>query len=119
MKKLVYLSVILGTLVFATPSMAQISIQINIGTQPKWGPSGFDNARYYYMPEFDMYYDVLNSHYVWLEGNRWISSVHLPYHFRNANLFNAYKVVLNDVDPWRYHNQHRVKYNNYVKTTNK
>lgn len=117
MKKLVYLSVFLGALVFTTPSMAQISIQINIGTQPKWGPSGYDYARYYYMPEFDMYYDVMNSHYVWYEGNRWISRAHLPYHYRNVNLYHAYKVVINDMDPWRYHHQHRVRYNNpqYVK----
>lgn len=114
MKKLVYLSVLFGALVFATPSNAQINISINFGSAPQWGPSGYDQAQYYYMPEYDMYYDVRNSHYVWWESNKWKSRAYLPQRYSNVNLYNTYKVVINDKEPWRKHNNNQKKYYSYA-----
>ena len=39
---------------------AQVRININIDMQPAWGPSGYDYAEYYYIPEINIYYDVLS-----------------------------------------------------------
>jgi hypothetical protein len=72
MKKLLYTIAFLGAVALVLPSHAQVSIQINIGSQPQWGPSGYDYARYYYMPEYDMYYDVQRGYYVYWDYNRMV-----------------------------------------------
>jgi hypothetical protein len=50
----------------------QIKVNINIGSQPVWGPIGYDYARFYYLPDLDMYYDVNRREYLYNENNRWI-----------------------------------------------
>ena len=123
MKKLFYFSVLVGGLFFVKPSVAeaQISISINIGNnvankyqEPLWGPWGVSNAQYYYMPEFDMYYDLRNAEYVWREGNRWIVRNSLPKRFANINFYNTYKVVLNNNKPWLQHDLNKSKYRSYA-----
>lgn len=37
---------------------AQVSLNINIGSQPVWGPTGYDHVDYYYFPDIDAYYYV-------------------------------------------------------------
>lgn len=114
MKKLVYLSVLLGALFFAKPSTAQINININIGNSlPAWGPSGYNSARYYYMPEYDLYYDVVAAKYVWWEKNNWQMRSKLPARLAHIDLYRTYKVVLNDRNPWNNHNSNHSKYYAY------
>lgn len=114
MKKLLYLTLILGGLFVTQTSKAQISVNINIGSQPLWGPVGYDYVRFYYIPEIDVYYNVASHKYTYFHGNRWVTKSKLPGRYRNVNLYNTYKVVINDRDPWRQHSHHRNSYARYA-----
>jgi hypothetical protein len=89
---------------------AQVSVNLNIGTQPVWGPTGYDYAEYYYLPDIDCYYYVPQHRFYYLEGGRWIYRSSLPPRYANYDLYNSYKVVINERDPWRNDNVYRQKY---------
>ncbi|MDA6068250.1 hypothetical protein NJT12_01335 [Flavobacterium sp. AC] len=94
---------------------AQVSINVNIGTPPNWGPQGYDNSRYYYLPDIDVYYDVNQSQFIYDNNGKWIRENRLPSRYRNYDLYGGYKVVVNDYKgdaPYTYHKKHR---NNYPK----
>ncbi|MBE9585284.1 hypothetical protein IM792_12560 [Mucilaginibacter sp. JRF] len=111
MKKLIITTAIALSFLTIQKADAQISLNINIGSQPAWGPTGYDYVNYYYMPDIDAYYDVPAHRYVYLENNVWVHRTYLPTRYRNYNLYNGYKVVINDRDPWR---NHTVIHNKYV-----
>jgi len=100
-------------LMFAGSMQAQLSVRVNIGTPPQWGPSGYGNARYYYLPDIESYYDVRNSTFIYYSGNRWIHSRNLPARYRNYDLYGGYKVVMNDYRgnrPYDNFREYRTKY---------
>jgi hypothetical protein len=37
----------IASLAFVNTSKAQVSVNINIGVQPEWGPVGYDYVEYY------------------------------------------------------------------------
>lgn len=92
---------------------AQIKVNVNIGSQPVWGPTGYDYARFYYLPDIDMYYDVNRHEYVYNENNRWVYINHLPDRYRNYDLFKGYKVVFKEDKPFENHAFHKNKYKNF------
>jgi hypothetical protein len=94
-------------------SKAQLNVSINIGTQPVWGPVGYDYVEYYYMPDIDAYYDVPRQQYVYYENNVWVTRRALPPRYRNYNLYNGYKVVINEPRPWMQHDRYRTQYVKY------
>ncbi|MTH14725.1 hypothetical protein [Flavobacterium sp. LC2016-01] len=109
MKKLVF-ALMLFTSVFA---QAQVSVNVNIGTAPNWGPAGYDNSRYYYLPDIDVYYDVTQSVFISDNNGKWVREKRLPERYRQYDLYSGYKVVLNDYRgdaPYTYHNKHRAEY---------
>jgi hypothetical protein len=111
MKKLLFTAVVVfGCLSFKAAS-AQVSISagINIGSQPDWGPVGYDNAQYYYMPDIDAYYDVPRHQYVYNDNNVWIHAGVLPSRF-HFDRYNSYKVVVNERNPWEHHADIRARY---------
>ncbi len=111
MKKLFFIAVVVfGCLSFKAAS-AQVSISagINIGSQPDWGPVGYDNAQYYYMPDIDAYYDVPRHQYVYNENNVWIHAGVLPARF-HFDRYHSYKVVVNQRNPWEHHADIRARY---------
>lgn len=114
MKKFIYLTAIISAFVFISPAEAQINVSINIGSQPQWGPVGYDYARYYYMPEVDVYYDVVNRRYTYYQGNRWVTKSRLPGRYKHVDLYRTYKVVINSSSPWRQHRNHRNDYGRYA-----
>ncbi|MBL1407304.1 hypothetical protein [Sphingobacterium faecale] len=114
MKRYFYLSLLFIGIGFAQPSQAQVSVNINIGSQPLWGPVGYDYVRYYYMPEIDVYYDVSRRKYTYYQGNRWVTKSKLPGRYKHFDIYRTYKVVLNDPSPWRYHRNHRDRYGRYA-----
>ncbi|TDQ78026.1 hypothetical protein [Sphingobacterium yanglingense] len=114
MKRCFYLSLLFIGLGFSQPSQAQVSVNINIGSQPLWGPVGYDYVRYYYMPEIDVYYDVTSRKYTYYQGNKWVTKSKLPGRYKHFDVYRTYKVVLNDPSPWRYHNNHRRHYGHYA-----
>jgi hypothetical protein len=92
---------------------AQISVNFNIGVQPIWGPTGYDYAEYYYLPDIDCYYYVPLHRFYYFERGRWIYRSSLPSRYGHYDLYNSYKVVVNERDPWRNDATYRQKYASY------
>ena len=116
MKKLIITAAIaFSAVAFNSAAEAQIraSVNINIGSQPDWGPVGYDQANYYYMPDIDTYYDVPSHQYVYLQNNRWIHAGNLPSRYSNYDVYNGYKVVVNQASPWNRADYYRSHYANY------
>jgi len=114
---------IIALLFFAASSIkAQVSVNVNIGTPkvnvnigqpPVWGPAGYDDVEYYYLPDIQVYYDIRLSQYIYFGNGQWIRSRSLPRYCRNYDLYNGYKVVLTDYHghaPYTYYHNHKVKY---------
>lgn len=111
MNKKIALSCLIGFLsFFANTSSAQISVNFNVGAQPLWGPVGYDQANYYYMPDIDTYYNVPTRQYVYLQNDKWQFSNALPSRYSGYDLYNGYKVVMNSPRPYLSYNTHKVKY---------
>lgn len=113
MKKLFYAAAIIAGLFTAGAVQAQVSISVNIGSQPSWGPAGYDYARYYYIPEYNMYYDVPARCYVYYDNGGWIRRASLPRRYRHYDFYRAHKVVINDRTPWHHHDRYRSRYGGY------
>ncbi|SDH09096.1 hypothetical protein SAMN04488062_10495 [Flavobacterium omnivorum] len=92
---------------------AQVSVNVNIGSPPAWGPVGYSAVDYYYLPDVEAYYDIRNTQFIYFGRGQWIRSRNLPTQYRNYNLYNGYKVVLNDYHgsrPYSNFKNHKVKY---------
>lgn len=113
MKRLTVLTVFLFSLLISTRSEAQLNVNINIGSQPAWGPEGYDYVDYYYMPDMDVYYNVPKRQFVYLEGKNWVFGSRLPARYNNYNIYNTYKVVVNEPRPYLHHDVYKVKYAKY------
>ena len=112
-KAILIVALLLSGFIFKTAT-AQIRFSINVRVQPVWGPVGYDHVEYYYMPDIDVYYYVPKRQYIYQERGRWIFTASLPARFRGYNIYNGYKVVIND-DPRPYRNAetYRSKYAPY------
>lgn len=110
MIKFFYLSLLILGLASVKSSVAQVSVNINIGSQPLWGPVGYDYVRYYYMPEIDVYYNVNSRNYTYWRGNKWVTKSKLPGNYKNFDVYRTYKVVINESNPWRRHPHYRHTY---------
>ncbi len=99
---------------FASNSMnAQVSINVNLGLQPSWGPVGYSSVNYYYIPDIQAYYDVRATQFIYFSRGVWIRSSRLPNQYRNYDLNRGYKVVLNNYRgsrPYDNYRYDRVKY---------
>jgi hypothetical protein len=110
MKKLLLIAAIgIGSLA-AVPAKAQVSLSVNIGLQPDWGPRGYNHVDYYYLPDVDCYYDVPSRNYVYLESGNWVHRRYLPSRYRGYDLYGGRKIVINSRDPWMRHNHYRTRY---------
>lgn len=92
---------------------AQVSVSVNIGVQPIWGPVGYDHVDFYYLPDIDCYYDVPGHVFVCFEKGNWVRMPNLPPRYAQFDLYHAYKVVLNEREPWLHHDAIRAKYAMY------
>jgi len=112
MKKIIFAAALIFScmLIKTADAQVQFSLGINIGSQPDWGPVGYDRVNYYYLPDIDAYYDVPAHQYVYYQNNVWIHSVNLPVRYRNYDVYNGYKVVVNERNPWERNNVYRVRY---------
>jgi hypothetical protein len=114
MKKYFFIVAVLVGLFSATSVSAQVNVSVNINSQPEWGPSGHNYARYYYIPEINVYYDVASGLYVYYSGNSWVRRHSLPPRYRHFDLYRAYKVVVNDRTPWNRHANYKRQYARYA-----
>ena len=100
-------------LLLSNLATAQVSVNVNLGTPPAWGPVGYTEVEYYYLPDVETYYDVRSSRFIYYNGSTWIRSKYLPRKYRGYDLYGGYKVVLNDYhgsSPYVHFNNHKVKY---------
>ncbi|MBB3055959.1 hypothetical protein [Mucilaginibacter gotjawali] len=115
MKKIIFTAVLAISCLSIKFADAQVSVGVglNISSQPDWGPTGYNNAGYYYIPDIGAYYDVNAHEYIYMEHNAWVHRGYLPPRYRNYNLYGGYKVVINDRDPWLRDNDYRGRYASY------
>ncbi|MES2587336.1 MAG: hypothetical protein V4622_00065 [Bacteroidota bacterium] len=98
---------------FTFNSNAQVQVNVNIGTAPNWGPSGYSDVQYYYLPDIEAYYDIHTSMFIYMNNGIWIRRSYLPSRCRNYDLYGGYKVVLNDYHghkPYGHFKDHKHKY---------
>jgi hypothetical protein len=114
MKKLMVLAVLLFSVVHQRiNAQVRVSVNLNIGNQPDWGPTGYDHVDYYYLPDMDVYYNVPQHLFIYAEGSRWIYARSLPPRYNGYNLYNSYKVVVNKPRPYLHANNYRGEYGRY------
>lgn len=100
-------------LAIAGTAQGQISVNLHIGTAPAWGPRGYDNARYYYLPDVEAYYDINTAMFIYISGNTWIRRSYLPTRYRGYDLYHGRKVVMNNYrgsTPYYNHKVYQAKY---------
>lgn len=96
---MIMLGLLVGTGLYQS-SYGQVNVNINIGSQPIWGPTGYDYVNYYYLPDLDIYYNVPQQQWIYFDGGRWITAPALPPRYSNYDLYRMYKVVINDNQPY-------------------
>jgi len=112
--KRILLAVVFGVASLSSiNTKAQVSININIGSQPQWGPIGYDHVDYYYLPDIDAYYSVPDKQYIYVNNGRWVFNNSLPARYRNYDLYHGYKVVINSPKPYLSHKVHVKEYGKY------
>jgi len=112
MKKIFLICVIILSALYYKAD-AQVNVNINIGRQPVWGPPGYDYVHYYYLPDYDVYYDVPRGMFVYFDLGRWNFGASLPPRYGHYDVYHSYKVVVNDRDPWLRHKYYRSHYEGY------
>jgi hypothetical protein len=112
MKTLKVLSFVIALFLVSSLN-AQVSVNVNIGSPPMWGPVGYSNVQYYYLPDVEAYYDVPSSMFIYQSGGVWVHRTYLPTRYRHYDLYRGYKVVMTDYHgskPYYHHNDYRVRY---------
>lgn len=108
--KLVGIAIVLF---LATTARAQVSVNVNIGTPPLWGPIGYTDVRYYYLPDIETYYDIQTGTFIYIERGIWIRRGYLPFRYRDYDLYGGYKVIVpryRGPNPHFLYNYHRSNY---------
>lgn len=115
MKKIVLLTGLFISVLFFSRTDAQVrlNVNVNIGSQPAWGPVGYNYVDYYYLPDIEVYYYVPTRQFIYLSGRNWVFSYNLPRAYRSYDLYSGYKVVINQPRPYLHHSSYRVKYTPY------
>lgn len=110
MKRLFLVATVVMVSLLSLSTRAQVNVSVNIGSQPLWGPTGYDHVDYYYLPDVESYYDVPKRQFVYLNGNDWVFANNLPSRYGNYDLYNGYKVVINSPRPYLNFRNDKVKY---------
>ena len=105
--------IVIGLLLFIAIFVhAQVSVNVNI-SPPPWGPVGYSQVRYYYLPDVEAYYDVQASMYIYYGGGAWVHRAYLPSQYKNYDPYHGYKVVMTDYHghtPYTHFKEHKMKY---------
>ena len=113
MRKIYFAVLIAGILIaLAAPVKAQIhfNLNVNLSSQPVWGPTGYDDVQYYYLPDIGVYYYVPGHRFYYQSRGRWVSSSNMPQKYRYYDLYRGYKVVINEHKPYLRDRDYREKY---------
>lgn len=112
MKTLKSIATVLG-LFLAIALQAQVTVNVNVGTPPAWGPAENTQVRYYYLPDVEAYYDVPSAQFIYYSGGVWVHRKYLPSQYRNYDLYGGYKVIMTDYHgntPYVQFKEHKVQY---------
>jgi hypothetical protein len=112
-KSILMMALVFGGMFTANTVNAQVNVNVNIGSQPLWGPTGYDQANYYYIPDAGAYFDIGRNLFVYRQGNAWVTGASLPGQYGNIDLYKVHKVVINSPTPWMHDNEYRSKYKSY------
>lgn len=105
---------ILGITLFLIGTVSlSAQVRININLQPLWGPTEYDYVEYYYLPEHDIYYYAPQRQFIYLRGGNWTTVRSLPTQYRNVDLYNTYKVVINEPKPYLKHKYYADHYKQF------
>jgi hypothetical protein len=110
MKKLILLLVLFSSGLLCTTAFSQVTLRVNIARQPIWGPVGYDHVDYYYLPDIEAYYYVPSHKYIYMDNGRWISRYNLPSRYKNYDVYNSRRVVINESKPYLRHNDFKARY---------
>ncbi|TAN15806.1 MAG: hypothetical protein EPN37_09230 [Chitinophagaceae bacterium] len=82
---------------------------------PSWAPSYYEGTRYYYPPDLEVYYDLPNQEFIYLDNGMWIFATTLPPVYGYYDLNNGFVVALNwrVYQPWLYHQYYLFHYPRY------
>jgi hypothetical protein len=111
--KALKLFVAIMALFLAGSLQAQVTVNVNFGTPPLWGPVGYTEVRYYYLPDVEAYYDIQAAMFICNVDGVWVHKTNLPSMYRGYDLYGGYKVVLVDYSgnaPYVNFNDHKMKY---------
>lgn len=112
MKK--YKLILIGIVLLLSSSVkSQVSVNVNIGSPPLWGPIGYTDVRYYYLPDVEAYYDIHTSMFIYYGGGIWLHKPQLPRIYSSYDLYGGYKVVMTDYrgdSPHIHFKDHKSKY---------
>jgi hypothetical protein len=112
LKRYANFMLLIALIIFCNPSKAQVSVNLNISSQAAWGPVGYDYVDYYYLPEADVFYYVPTGQFIYWNGDQEVFASTLPPSY-NINLYNTYKVVVNEPKPYRNHGYYVSNYAKY------
>jgi hypothetical protein len=113
MKKVLVMLSLFAAVLLAGHVKAQVNVNVNIGSQPEWGPSGYNHVDYYYLPDINAYYNISTAQYIYLLNNKWHFAKKLPSRYKNYNVYNAYKVDVNREKPYQNNKQDIQNYGKY------
>lgn len=114
MKTLKFLTLGLFLTTIATTAEAQVSVSVNINAPaPGWIAAPVPDARFYYLPDIQVYYDRPAAQFIYMSGGGWIRARHLPVAYRDYDLYHGRTVCLSDYRgyaPYHSYRTHRVRY---------
>jgi len=84
-------------------------------TDPYWAPPHHPGSRYYYLPDIEVYYDLSDHNFVYLNNGLWIFTPDFPSYYAGYDLFNAFIITLNVsvYQPWMHHQYYVSHYPRY------
>ncbi len=116
-QKALYTWTIIFSLSIAACSTENACAQVSFGVQisiPTWAPhyTEVNAVQYYYLPDIEVYYDVWNDQYVYLDNGVWVYSRGLPPRYADYDLYSGHVIVLEKGihNPWV---RHRVYASHY------
>jgi hypothetical protein len=91
MKKILLVGLLLVMVTTFNRAAAQVrvNVNVNIGSQPNWGPVGYDYVDYYYLPDIETYYYVPTRQFIYLSAGNWVFATSLPARYSSYNLYTG------------------------------
>ncbi len=110
-KKILPIAIVLSVLLMnIAEAQVRVNLNVNIGQRPAWGLPGNYTGDFYYFPEIDVYYNIPQRRFVYLDRDRWIYVNELPRSYRGFDLYRGQKIVINDPNPFARPHYYRERY---------